>query len=126
MSALAAKILGGILCLFFVATLKPILGAFSRRMPAMMHHYFMEELGHLGPQSPVPSGAWWVIGVGLIAWLGVGLAIETILDGWGVLVGALAGLSTLYFFFFMVLVKRAKKRWFAALRNSRHINRRAS
>lgn len=109
-SGIAAKILGGILCLAFLFTLKPLLRRAAGRVPAAIRGDFIFEVEALGHASSVPGSAVLALLAGIGLWVVVGIALSPVLgDDPAVLVGAAAGLFILYPHFFLVLYGRAQR-----------------
>jgi hypothetical protein len=109
MSASAAKILGGLLCVIFLATLKPLLCRAAAFVQPSMRQQFLQEIRELGAASPVPKSAIWALIAGTAVCLAVGAALTPDLGEASIVIGGACGASVLYPYFFCVLYQRARR-----------------
>jgi hypothetical protein len=109
MSAITAKILGGLLCVVFLATLKHSLAYFVHHLPENVQRAFLLELGALGHTSPVPKSAIFALIVAIAVWISVGVALADLAGEGAVWIGAAAGFLTRYPYFFFVILQRARR-----------------
>lgn len=108
MSYFWAKVLGGLVCLAFLATLKPLLQALANLVPAEHRSAYRAEVSKIGTASNIDASVLLPLVAGLVIWIGVGAALSDVAGELSAVIGGVLGFSVLYPYFFIVTSRRAK------------------
>jgi hypothetical protein len=108
MTAVAAKVLGALLCVLFLLTLKPLLQLAASLIAPSIRPAFLQEVENLGEASHVPTSVAWALMAGTVVCLTVAAALTSIAGEASIVIGAACGFLILYPYFFLVLYERAR------------------
>lgn len=107
-SYLAAKIVGPVLAVAFLGTLKPLFRQVTRLLNPSLRDSFTAQVNALSAKSGVGASAVLAVLFGIAVWVAVAIALDSFGDA-STWLGAAAGFAVLYVYFFLIFYIGARR-----------------